>query len=92
MKKTVALIIAGTTLVGAIAFTQIPYLKAKADTADSGNYGIMSPNLNYKAMYDYMKNINAKDMQNMMSGRISESQAQNMLNDCTSILKSADQQ
>lgn len=92
MKKSITLIIAGAILIGVIAFTQLPYLKAKADTTNYGNYGMMGTSFNYKAMYDYMKSINAKDVQNMMGGRISESQAQNMLNACTSALKSEIQQ
>lgn len=93
MKKSIILAIAGIALVGAIVFTQIPYLKAKADTINYGNYSNSSLSINYKNMYNYMynymKNLNAKDIQSMMGNRITESQAQNMLNACTGALKSA---
>ncbi|WP_096232198.1 hypothetical protein [Thermoanaerobacterium sp. RBIITD] len=88
MKKKVLAIIAGVLLIGAIVFTQIPALRAKADTSNNGyGYGMMSTNLNYKAMYNYMKGLTAKDVQNMMGGKIDEKDAQNMLNACTNSLK-----
>ncbi|AGB18401.1 hypothetical protein [Thermoanaerobacterium thermosaccharolyticum] len=88
MRKKIIAIFAGVLIIGAIAFTQIPALRAKADTINNGyGFNMMGSNFNYSAMYNYMKGLTAKDVQNMMGGNIDEKDAQNMLNACTNSLK-----
>lgn len=91
MKKKVAAIVVGVLILGAVIFTQIPALRAKADTNNENDrygYGMMDRrDFNYKAMYDYMKGLSPKDVQNIMGGNISEKDARNMLNACSDALQ-----
>lgn len=90
MKKKVAAIVVGVLILGAVIFTQIPALKVKADTNNENygyGYGMMGRDFNYKAMYDYMKGLSPKDVQNIMGGNISEKDARNMLNACSDALQ-----